>query len=648
MSGIAGIVQFDGAPAPPGLVERMTAAMADRGPDRIDHWTHGAVALGQCMLATTPESLDERQPLANEDTSVVLVMDGRVDDRDELRRELLARGAVLRDRTDAELVLRAYESWGEDCPRHLIGEFAFVVWDGRRRRLFAARDAAGTRYFHYRAGDGWFGFASEIGGLLALGRFTPRLNETRLLDYLIVEFDRDDEVGTFYEGVRRLPAGHAMTVDWRGTRTWRYWDPMQLSPLRFGSKQECAEAFLDTLRIAVKCRLRGNGPVGAALSGGLDSSSIVGLIRSEFRSELQRPLRTFSLIRDDRENCADWHGISAMLREGWIEPTIITSAAARDAGATFLADLCRTDEPFTLSGGFPDMLVWDAARAAGCRVLLDGMAGDLLFLHLRQSLAAAVADGELAHVPGVLTAYRRHGVQGGPRDAASVSLRRAAPERLRALYRRLRPRRASGGGRSEIAGDLRHVVAPALAMQHVNRRIADRLRACTRDRANGHRAVHARNFTTGCLSFAHEVNGQAMLARGLEPRSPFSDRRLLEFAVRMPLSAKIATGWYKRLARECTSGILPDEVRWRTTLGQHPGPAYYDALIGRLRATKGGMWSFDRLSDTLGHWVCATRLRTIWNEQLQPDARSAGFDVLMLAILGEWITARRSVQALAD
>jgi len=122
MSGIAGIVRFDGAPVAPGLVETMTGAMAHRGPDGIDHWVKGSAALGQCMLRTTPESLEEQQPLTNEDASLVLVMDGRVDNWEELRRELLARGAVLRNRSDAELVLRAYEVWGDECPDRIVGE----------------------------------------------------------------------------------------------------------------------------------------------------------------------------------------------------------------------------------------------------------------------------------------------------------------------------------------------------------------------------------------------------------------------------------------------------------------------------------------------------------------------------------------------
>ena len=162
MSGIAGIIHFDGAPVEPGQVEKMTSAMAYRGPDGINHWIKGSVALGQCLLRTTPESLEETQPLTNEDESLVLVLDGRVDNWEELRSELLGSGAALRNRSDAELVLRAYQTWGPDCLRHIEGDFALVIWDARRRAAFCARDRMGNKPFHYHWSGCSLVFASAM------------------------------------------------------------------------------------------------------------------------------------------------------------------------------------------------------------------------------------------------------------------------------------------------------------------------------------------------------------------------------------------------------------------------------------------------------------------------------------------------------
>ena len=209
MSGIAGIVHFDGRPVEPGQIEAMTAAMDYRGPDGINHWVHGHVALGQCMLRTTPESLEETQPLANEDGSLVLVMDGRLDNWEELRADLRKRSVALRDRSDTELVLRAYEIWGEGCLDHLDGDFALAIWDRIRQRLFCARDRMGHKPFYYRRENHRFTFASDPAALLAGSRL-PALNTGMLAEFLADEFHSLDE--TLWTGVHRLPPAHALEI----------------------------------------------------------------------------------------------------------------------------------------------------------------------------------------------------------------------------------------------------------------------------------------------------------------------------------------------------------------------------------------------------------------------------------------------------
>jgi len=641
MSGIAGILHVDGAPVEPGMIERMTAAMAHRGPDGIRHWSKGSVALGQCMLCTTPESLDERGPLANEDASLVLVMDGRVDNGEELRRDLHARGAVLRDRTDAELVLRAYEAWGDECPDRIIGEFAFFVWDGRRQRLFGARDAAGTRHFYYHAGNGWIAFASEIKGLLATGIVEPRLNESRVLDYLVVEFDRDDEVGTFYEGIDRLPAGHAMHASWQGVTAWRYWDPASLPELRLESTGECAEAFLEQLRVAVKCRLRSTARVAAMLSGGLDSSSIVGLIRKEFRGELRQPLRTYSLIRQDRENCSDWRAIQEMLRDGWIEPTIITSEAARDACQALFGGIGDFDEPFGACHAFTDLLLFEGAQRDGCSVVLDGIAGDLHFYSPERSLGHILGHRRFSRVPALAAANRRHGLGFGIRALALGTVRALAPAAMRAPYRKLRSRNdIARAMRVETPGDLRAMLHRTTATQFLAKRFADRIRASDGTASATDHAAHAGIFTSGTLSFAHEIVGQIAFSKGIELRSPFSDRRLIELSVRMPPEAKLAVPSYKHLLRTSMTGILPDAVRGRRTVGEHPGPAFREQLISQAAAHGPGVWSFQEVGGTLKPWVDVSRLAAKWSEFDRTREYAKGLNLFTLVVLAQWMVRR--------
>ena len=626
MSGIAGLVDFRGAPVEPGLAEKMTAAMAGRGPDGIAHWRRGAAALGHCMLRTTPEAMDERQPLVNEDGGVVLVLDGRVDNGAQLRLALEGCGRALRDRSDAELVLRAYQAWGAECADRIIGEFAFFVWDEARRELFGARDAAGTRNVYYAVVQGRFAFASEIGALLALGA-ERRLNESRLLDYLVTEYDRDDQVETFYQGIARLPAGHVLRATARGTEVRRYWDPANVPPARFASMDECAEAFLAELRVATRSRLRSNGPVGAMLSGGLDSSSVVALIRAELRAELAQPLRTFSLVREDRGRCADARGIASMLEGGWIEPTILDPAAVESEA--YIEAIAAMDEPWTAIQGYNDALIYDEARRQGCRVMLEGMAGDLLFYSFDRSLD--FRRDTLRRLPAVVAAHRRHSV---PIRAARVARKLAAavaPEAARALYRRMRDREPPRGR----AGLLhRSLAAPFLAAKRAQRERS-------RPRRGDDRAEHARNFTSGLLSFAHEVSGQVALSRGVEPRSPFSDRRVIELAVSMPVEAKLSASWYKPLLRRSMRGILPDEVRWRREVGWHPGGDFQRRLIEQMEAGAPRFWNRQTLERKLGRWIDPTLLQAAWND---PRGRSVeggvGSDLLACAILARWLDAR--------
>ncbi|MDG4598251.1 MAG: asparagine synthase-related protein, partial [Candidatus Contendobacter sp.] len=272
MSGIAGIIHFDGQPVEPGLIEKMTSAMAHRGPDGINHWVKGSVALGQCMLRTTPESLEEHQPLTNEDESLVLVMDGRVDNWEELRRELLGRGAVLRNRADAELVLRAYEIWGRDCLAHIDGDFALVIWDARRREAFCARDRMGNKPFNYHWDGKTFVFASELHTILALSWVSEIFNEGMLAEFLAAEWYSRDE--TFWQGILRLVAAHLMVVGVAGPQPEQYWEPDLWVTLPYIRDEEYIDHYRELIFDSVRRLSRSHRSVAVEVSGGLDSSAI--------------------------------------------------------------------------------------------------------------------------------------------------------------------------------------------------------------------------------------------------------------------------------------------------------------------------------------------------------------------------------------
>ena len=250
----------------------MTAAMQYRGPDGIHHWRRGNVALGQCMLRTTPESLEETQPLTNEDESLVLVMDGRVYNWEELRRELLGKGAVLRTRADAELVLRAYEVWGRDCLTRIDGDFALVIWDARRQEAFCARDRMGNKPFTYHWTGKTLYFASEQQAILRQPSVPQVLNEGMVAEYLAAQWFSRTE--TLWQDVLRLDAAHTMVVTPSGPTLSHYWAPDLQASLSFRSDQECAEHYRALLFDVVRRLSRSTHPIACEVSGGLDSSAI--------------------------------------------------------------------------------------------------------------------------------------------------------------------------------------------------------------------------------------------------------------------------------------------------------------------------------------------------------------------------------------
>ena len=624
MSAIAGVFRLDGAPAGTGLIERMTTAMARRAPHGRAHWHEGPTALGHGALRSLPASVGEVQPCIDAEAGLALVLDGVIDNHEELRAALLARGVRLRGDGGAELALRACEAWGDDAPAKLVGEFVFALWDSRRRRLLVVRDAVGTRLVHYHATGRRFAFASEIRGLLACADFERRLHRPRLLDYLSDEFDREDERATFYEGVYRLPAGHALRVDGSGVRTWRYWQPRDLAPLRFGSLREGAEAYLDLLRVALRCRLDSTGRVAALLSGGHDSSSLVALAGKEFRTALPDRLVTISLAAPGSGRDPEALGRREILADAWFDAVELREPEALQRAPSLDTLVQDADEPFSLSQGFGQTLTSLAARRAGCRVLMDGMASDLYYYAAPRSLATLLREGPAWRIPSiVMGAIRYEGASALPGLAWST-LQWMTPEVMREGYRRARASHAP------LSGGLRAIRA-AVAREYLEQRREERRRR-TEEATGGsssQQALHAADFASGMLNFAHEVNGSIDLAHGIEPRSPYSDRRLVEFAIAMPLELKLSGPVWKGLLREAMKGILPEPLRTRRATDGYPGIHFFESWFERHVADHPALVSPRRGIEALGDLADPEGVSTICSP--------AGVDRAHLGTLVLWL-----------
>lgn len=236
MSGIIGIYNLDGKLVDYQQLKDMVNILAHRGPDGSDAWCAGSVGLGHRMLWTTAESLLEKLPLVNQTEDLVITADLRIDNRDELIHTLQLNNYPPEKITDSQLVLAAYEKWGEQCPENLLGDFAFAIWDRQKQIIFCARDHFGIKPFYYYASEQAFIFASEIKAIFCVPDVPRQINEVRIGDYLASMFHEANI--TSYKDVFRLPPAHSMTVSLEGIKLQSYWSIDPNRELRLGSDEE--------------------------------------------------------------------------------------------------------------------------------------------------------------------------------------------------------------------------------------------------------------------------------------------------------------------------------------------------------------------------------------------------------------------------
>jgi asparagine synthase (glutamine-hydrolysing) len=602
MSGICGICNFDGEPVDRSLLGRMTAAIAHRGPDRIDHWANKTVGFGHCMLKTTPESLYETQPLLNESGNLCLTMDGRIDNRKDMIALLDSSGVRLRDETDAELVLRAYELLGPQCPAWLLGDFCFAIWDNAQHRLFCARDVSGNKPFVYHWNGRRLLFSSELHALFEDSGTPREPNEGMIAEYLAARITHPEE--TLYKDILRLPPAHCMIVKMDQATKRRYWDVGSVKEIRYQSDDEYAEHFTEVLKESVACRLRSNHTVGAYLSGGLDSSAIVstiGLIRG--KQEIgNQDFETFSLVYPGL-SCDESGYIRAVverwnIRANCMKPQEPCLDLLRQQ-TSFYKDIC--DYP----NGTQADPVRALARQKGIRVLLTGDWGDERLGGSLYYLADFVRHGK----PFALCReMRKQGIflvsKHGLSTVAHYVLAPLLPELLRKAIRSARQGLTLGQRQLEWFED-------SFAQRT---KIHERLR----DGLNSGRSIRSsKTWLRMQLEDGGQVHGTEMEDRscarfGIEQRHPFTDRRMIEFSFGLPENQRLRTN-QKFVLRHAMRGVLPESVRQRQDKAE-----FSETLFRAVRRTTASV-GHKPWSERLG-WIDGNRLRALRREMEQLHA----------------------------
>ena len=563
MCGIVGFAAAPGRVAPDAAVgEAMNAAIHHRGPDDGGVHRDERLLLGMRRLAIIDLG-GGHQPMYGLDGRLVLVFNGEIYNYRRLRSELQARGRVFQTDSDSEVILAAYEAWGEAAVARLEGMFAFALWDGREQQLLLARDRLGKKPLFVWEGEGGLGFASELKSLLELPGFRREVDATVLPGYFA--FGYVPSPRSIFRGVRKLPAGHYAV--WRNgrLREERYWQ-LDFQPAFRGSEADAEAELHDRLQAAVDDRLVADVPFGAFLSGGLDSSVVVALMAQR----LTQPVRTFSIgFKEARySELSDARIVANHLKTKHHELVV-------EPEATELIDrlVWHLDEPFADSSALPTYLVSAMARPH-VKMVLSGDGGDeafagyeryLKFLALERlgplrplaGVALRLAGGAL---PGPFgQRLRRLGERLGERfpDSYLSGVALSRPAQMRALL---------GPAGQEGYASLHPLFPPGDARPMIDRIVdAD---------------IHSYLLDDILVKL-----DRMSMAASIEGRAPLLDHRVVEFAVRLPAHLRVRGGRGKHLLREVARRWLPASILDKPKQGfAIPLPEWFRGRLGDMAA----------------------------------------------------------------
>jgi asparagine synthase (glutamine-hydrolysing) len=554
MSGICGIVRFDGSAVVGRDLERQMDAMGHLGPDRRRQWHEGPIGLAQLLMRVTQEDRFDAQPLHDEANGLTLVADLRLDNREELANALAINAQLLRDMPDSALLLCAYARWGEDCVEHLLGDFAFAIWDAHASKLLLARDHMGQRHIAFHQASGFFAFATEIKGLWALPD-VPRVLLDELLASANLKSGSDGIAKSPYEGIAALAGGTVMTVGRDGTiRTRRYWRP-QADPRHQGRDEAYyVGAYRRVLEEAVACRLRRTTqPAALFFGGGFDSTAIAALAGPVVTAQKRKFVCICSIMP------AGYQGTIRHARR-WAEicakfmPHIDMRYVSGEGRSIFtsMEKSFHAADRATGSGGYITEEIHATAVAAGAKVIMDGHGGDYT-LNVRNFrwLYNLLRQGRLREFASEFRAYRRH--SGAPiwRIVWAELLAILLPAQIQSVRMRYHHGLALFGPT--------YPLKKKYAVNTVNAYRDQRPRPITGADKRARMTEVLENQQNG-RSLAGSVQAAAY---GLEFTQPFHDKRVIELALAIPEDLWVKGGRERYLARRALKDLYPPEYQRR-------------------------------------------------------------------------------------
>ena len=566
MCGINGVFHYRGGIADPALVERQARLIRHRGPDDQGLWHEGPVALGHRRLSIVDLSPGGHQPLANEDGTLWVTFNGELYNWPEVKGTLLARGHRFRGGSDTEMLLHLYEEHGEGLLEHLRGMFAFGLYDRSRRRLLLARDRLGKKPLFYHDDGRRIVFASELKALLLDPSVPRELDEAALADYLTFQYVPSP--ATIWKGVRKLPPAHYLVCDERGARVARYW-ALPVEPDPGHPVEHYRERLRALLSEAVRVRLMSDVPLGAFLSGGIDSSLVTALMSRA----VSEPVKTFSIGFEEEDVSELEHARRVARHLGTDHHELIVRPQALELLPRLVWQM---DEPFADASMIP---TWHVARMARrhVTVALSGDGGDEAYAGYT-TYGWARRYAALDRLPAALRRLARGPAGWLPPDhPLGRKLRRLAlapVDRHLEVMSHFPPRDLARLLSRELAARLGGHDPYLDARRH-----HARARAAVGDVA-GLPYLDAVTYMTDDVLV--KVDRTSML-ESLEVRCPLLDHRVLEFVGRIPFEYKLRGEVTKWILKEVASDLLPAEILARPKRGFGiPLDRWFGGDFGRL------------------------------------------------------------------
>ena len=577
MSSFVGLLNLNGAPVAPAIIEAMLGRVAHRvtpqGAARASVRCRAAVGLGCAVLPTTPqarlelENPDAQQTLCEGDRELWIVSDARLDNRAELIGALGA-GAKAQGWSDGRLILAAYARWGEESVRRLRGDFAYAIWDGHQRRLLCARDVFGVKPFYYAHQPGqWFAFGCEVKALWAVPDLDSSVNPQQIAGFLAARFD--DKTSTFYRDVRRLSPASWISLSLAPGQNSAplaehlYWELDGHSELAVEGDapqrdQKYAALVGAAFAEALGERMRCDGKLAVFLSGGLDSSCIAALAE---RQAPHKPLATLSTIFDRFAQCDERLYIDQTLARGEFEPLWMNGdeISALDDLERILWHL---DGP---SSGPNVCSAWAQYRLlqdAGVSVVLDGHGGDEIVFKGYERIGELLQNGQFGAAWHELRLTHRHGLipQTPSSQLWSALLWHARDKRgLGRLTRPLRQRQARRAQASDSTGQLNALSLGVLTPETLEL-LEHQAPGAALLNTRGH---HVAEITSAIQPLALEGIDAISGAHALETRCPFWERQLAQLCVSLPADQKLRDGHNRHVMRRAMQGVLAPDVQWR-------------------------------------------------------------------------------------